>query len=77
MWNDLSPRQQHIQKLVQMEAEYKTASGFRKKDLRKGIQRMNRELLAYNRNFGTTNHPRIQKSKNRLSASMHRLFECR
>jgi len=47
MWNDPSPRQRYLQKLVQMEAEYKTATGFRKKDLRKGIQRMIRELRIY------------------------------
>ena len=49
MWNGLSPRQRHVQKLVQMEAEYKTATGFRKKDLYKGIQRMIRELRDYDR----------------------------
>lgn len=47
MWNDLSPRQQYVQKLKQMEAEYKAATGFRKKDLRKGIKRMIRELRTY------------------------------
>ena len=47
--NNLSPRQRHMQKLVQMEAEYKTATGFRKKDLRKGIKRMIRELRTYDR----------------------------
>lgn len=49
MWNGLSPRQQHIQKLVQMKAEYKNATGFRKKDLHKGIKRMIRELQTYDR----------------------------
>ena len=49
MWNDLSPRQQHVQKLVQMETEYKTATGYRKKDLLKGIRRMIRELQTYDR----------------------------
>ena len=47
MWNDPSPRQQHVQKLVQMKAEYKTATGFRKTDLCKGIKRMIRELRTY------------------------------
>jgi hypothetical protein len=49
MWNDLTPRQRQVQKLVQMEAEYKMATGFRKKDLRKGIKRMIRELQTYDR----------------------------
>mgnify|MGYP001194313570 CR=1 FL=1 len=47
MWNDPSPRQRHVQKLMLMEAEYKTATGFRKKDLRKGIKRLIRELQTY------------------------------
>lgn len=47
MRNDLSPRQRHVQKLVQMEAEYKTAVGYRRKDLCKGIKRMIRELQTY------------------------------
>ena len=49
MWNDLSPRQRHVQKLVQMKAEYKTAVGYHRKDLRKGIKRMIRELQTYDR----------------------------
>ena len=49
MWNSPSPRQRHVQKLMQMEADYKTATGFRKKDLRKGIRRMIRELQTYDR----------------------------
>lgn len=49
MRHDLSPRQRHVQKIVQMEAEYKTATGHRKKDLRKGIQRMILDLQTYDR----------------------------
>jgi hypothetical protein len=49
VWNDLTPRQRHVQKLKEIEAEYKTAVGYRRKDLRKGIKRMIRELQTYDR----------------------------
>lgn len=47
MRNDLSPRQRHVRKLRDFEAEYRTATGHRKSDLRKCIQRMIRELRIY------------------------------
>jgi hypothetical protein len=47
VWNDLTPRQRHVQKLKEIEAEYQTATGYRRKDLQRCIQRMIRELRAY------------------------------
>ena len=47
MRNDLSPRQQHVRKLREIEAEYRTVTGHRRNDLRKCIKRMIRELRTY------------------------------
>jgi len=47
---NLTPRQQHVKKLRDMQEELKaTTSYFRRNDLRKGIRQVVKDLKAYDR----------------------------
>ena len=49
----MTKRQEHVQKLDAIMAEYRAAkSPCRKNDLRKGIKRLQKELQAYDRYMG-------------------------